>query len=146
MSENPNSQDLEGRLSNAVNTLAQEDAARAERGHARQRPGRALGGVVVLVVSLVALAASVAWGWNKWNYPAGRIADAVIAEGLRFELDLAAASIDSFRKNTGQLPVSLDDAYRDGSHIRYRVTGSSYELETDGPDGPIRLSAGATQQ
>ena len=139
MSTDQNSANLENRVANAVDALAQEEAAKAGR-RETYRPKRVFGGVVLLVLSLVALVASMAWGWNKWQHPAATIPDAVIGEGVKFELELVARAVDTYRRNTGQFPTSLGEVVRDSAHIRLRVTGDSYELETDAPGGPVRLA------
>jgi hypothetical protein len=139
MSADQNNANLENRVANAVDALAQEEAAKAGRREV-YRPKRVFGGVVLLVLSVAALVASMAWGWNKWQHPAGTIPDTVVAEGAKFELELVARAVDAYRRNTGQLPASLGEVARDSAHIRFRVTGDSYELETDGPGGPVRLS------
>jgi hypothetical protein len=144
MSADQNGVKLEDRVANAVDALAQEEAAKAGRSETH-RPRRVFGGVVLLAVSVVALAASMAWGWNKWQRPAGTIADAVIVEGAKFELEMVARAVDAYRRNTGQFPASLGEVAQDSAHVRLRVTGDSYELETDSPGGPVRLSRSASR-
>lgn len=128
----------EHRISGAIEALVQEDAARAAadrvvtvRKNTRQR--------VVLVVSLIAFAAAAVWGVNKWRHPFGLIQDEVIAEGLRFELGLAARAIETYREQTGALPKTLAEAYPDSEHLRYRASGGTYTVEADGPRGLIKL-------